>query len=43
LLRERRLLWFDPSPKHNAIGRRLLQEAVREVAGTASVLRHHLV
>jgi CheY-like chemotaxis protein len=43
LLREKRLLWLDPSPEHNAIGRRLLQEAVREVEGTASVLRQHLV
>jgi CheY-like chemotaxis protein len=43
LLRERRLLWLDPSPEHNALGRRLLTEAVREVEGTATGVSHHLV
>jgi hypothetical protein len=43
LLRGRRLLWLDPSPEHNALGRRLLTEAVREVEGTAAGVAHHLV
>jgi CheY-like chemotaxis protein len=43
LLRGRRLLWLDPSPERNALGRRLLTEAVREVEGSASGLQRHLV
>lgn len=43
LLRDRRLLWLDPSPEHNALGRRLLTEAVREVEGAASGVARHLV
>ncbi|HEX9206921.1 MAG TPA: SIR2 family protein [Steroidobacteraceae bacterium] len=42
LLRDRRLLWLDPSPEHNALGRRLITAAVREVEGTSEVV-HHLV
>jgi CheY-like chemotaxis protein len=42
LLRGRRLLWLDPSPERNALGRRLLTEAVREVEGSASGLQRHL-
>jgi CheY-like chemotaxis protein len=42
LLRGRRLLWLDPSPEHNALGRRLLTEAVREVEGVESGVGHHL-
>jgi hypothetical protein len=43
LLRGRRLLWLDPSPEHNALGRRLLTEAVREVEGTQTGVAQHLV
>lgn len=43
LLRDRRLLWLDPAPEHNALGRRLLIEAVREVEGAAAGLGRHLV
>jgi GNAT superfamily N-acetyltransferase len=43
LLRGRRLLWLDPSPEHNALGRRLINEAVREVEGTAVGVPSHLV
>jgi hypothetical protein len=42
LLRGRRLLWLDPSPEHNALGRRLLTEAVREVEGSTSGVARHL-
>jgi hypothetical protein len=31
LLRGRRVMWFDPSPANNELGRRLLTEAVRDV------------
>jgi hypothetical protein len=34
LLKGRRLMWFDPSPANNELGRRLLTEAVRDVEGT---------
>ncbi|HET7203701.1 MAG TPA: SIR2 family protein [Steroidobacteraceae bacterium] len=43
LLRGRRLLWLDPSPEHNALGRRLITEAVREVEGVAVGVAGHLV
>jgi hypothetical protein len=43
LLCGRRLLWLDPSPEHNALGRRLITEAVREVEGTATGVASHLV
>jgi CheY-like chemotaxis protein len=43
LLRDRRVLWLDPSPEHNALGRRLLTEAVREVEGAPSGVTRHLV
>jgi CheY-like chemotaxis protein len=43
LLRGRRLLWLDPGPEHNALGRRLLVEAVRDVEGAAAGLGRHLV
>jgi hypothetical protein len=42
LLRGRRLLWLDPSPEHNALGRQLITAAVREVEGAAEI-GHHLV
>jgi hypothetical protein len=42
LLRGRRLLWLDPSPEHNALGRRLLTEAVREVEGAEYGVARHL-
>lgn len=40
LLQGRRLLWLDPSPEHNALARRLITAAVREVEGAADVGRH---
>lgn len=40
LLQGRRLLWLDPSPEHNALGRQLITAAVREVEGAADVGRH---
>lgn len=43
LLCDRRLLWLDPSPEHNALGRRLITEAVREVEGTALGIAGDLV
>lgn len=43
LLRGRRVLWLDPSPEHNALGRRLLTEAVREAEGSATGVQRHLV
>jgi hypothetical protein len=43
LLRGRRVLWLDPSPEHNALGRRLLTEAVREVEGEPYNVMRHLV
>jgi SIR2-like domain len=43
LLQRRRLLWLDPAPEHNALGRRLLTEAVREAAGAAQAIEAHLV
>lgn len=42
LLRGRRLMWFDPSPEHSALGRRLLTEAVREVEGDSLRAEGHL-
>jgi hypothetical protein len=43
LLRGRRLLWLDPSPEHNALGRRLLNAAVAEVEGASADAGGHLV
>ncbi len=36
LLSGRRVMWFDPSPANNELGRRLLLEAVRDVAGAGA-------
>ena len=43
LLRGRRLLWLDPSPEHNALGRQLLNAAVAEVEGASVDVSGHLV
>lgn len=43
LLHGRRLLWVDPAPGHDELGRRLLAEAVREVEGSASGLHRRVV
>lgn len=36
LLRGRRVMWFDPSPANNELGRRLLTEAVRDAGERAA-------
>ncbi|HWJ06263.1 MAG TPA: SIR2 family protein [Steroidobacteraceae bacterium] len=43
LLHGRRLLWVDPAPDDDALGRRLLAEAVREVEGSTRGLHRHVV
>jgi hypothetical protein len=43
LLRDRRLLWVDPAPGQDALGRRLLEAAVSEVQGTPGGVQDRLV